>query len=456
MKEKIYLFLPHFIQNLLITLFDYLAYRKRHGGVYNRYKKYFKKAEMLTLEELQEEQEKRLSDFIRNVYHDSTFYQELWKNVKDVDLNNITLKDLSKLPLVSKEDIRKNIDKICVNKSKKIVSHTGGTTGKSLTVYFSKENAQERFACLDNFKNRFEWKFGDKTAWFSGKNILNRRDIKKNRYWKTDMLYNIRYYSTFHISEKTAEFYINDFNKYQPIFFSGFPSSITEIAKIGIKKSMKLDYQVKGIFPTAESITDEDKAVMKKFYGCEIYDQYASSEGAPFITQCKNGHMHLEMLTGVFEILDDNGKTSDSGELIVTAFATEATPLIRYRIEDSIELETKPISCENKAPVVKKIHGRINDFIYSEERGKINLGNVSNIVKYVKGVVQFQFIQNSKELIEVLIVKDDTYKQEDENMLVKELRDRLGKHVKIEFKYVSTIFREKSGKYRIVKNNLKI
>lgn len=455
MKEFIFLKSPRFIQNALITLYDYFAYKKRHGGDYNKYKIFFKESEKWSYNQLLKYQNKRLNYFMKKVYNNSPYYKKQW-DLLGLNIDKVTINDLKKIPILSKEELRKNINDICVDKKRKIVSNTGGTTGKSLTVYFSKENAQERFACLDNFKNRFGWEFGKKTAWFSGKNILNGKDVNANVFWKTDFFYNIRYYSTFHINEYTAKYYIDNFNKYKPLYFSGFPSSITELAKISIKQGIRMNYSLKGVFPTAESVSEEDRRIIKSFYGCETYDQYASSEGAPFITQCENGHLHIEMTTGVFEIIDNKGKLSKKGELIVTPFATEATPLIRYRIGDSIELETKVINCYHKGPIVKKIHGRTNDFLYSRERGKINLGNLSNILKHVNGVKQLQFVQDKEDEIIMLIAKDLMYFDSDEITLIKEVKDRLGNEINIIVRYVDSIPREKSGKYRLVKNGLKI
>ena len=450
MKEKLYQLLPNFLQNTLITIFDFLQYRKRHGGKYYTYKEYFKKSEVITKEELYKLQNNRFLEFIKKIKEQSPYFGN--------KLNNISvtsLEEISKITFSDKEEIHSNIDEIVPDKINALKSNTGGTTGKSLTVYFSKENAEERFACLDNFKERFGWKFGEKTAWFSGKNILNERDLKKNRYWKTDFLYNIRYYSTFNINENTTKYYIDNFNKYQPKYFSGFPSSISEIAKIGLRKGYKLNYKVKVIFPTAESLLEEDVKAMEEFYGAIITNQYASSEGAPFITQCTKGHMHLEQLTGVFEVLDENGNAADKGELVVTAFATEKTPLLRYRIGDSIELDTATKCSVHTGQVVKKVNGRINDYIYSKKTGKINLGNISNCVKYTPNILKFQIIQDELDVLQVKIVKDENFDTKQEKSFIKELRDRFGEKIKLNLDYVDDIPREKSGKYRIIKNNIK-
>ena len=89
------------------------------------------------------------------------------------------------------------------------------------------------------------------------------------------------------------------------------------------------------------------------------------------------------------------------------------------------------------------------------ERGKINLGNLSNIVKYVKGVKKIQFHQESEGEILCLIVKSFDYSEKDEKILLKELKNRLGERIKIKFNYIQAIHNEKSGKFRLVKSNLK-
>jgi len=222
-----------------------------------------------------------------------------------------------------------------------------------------------------------------------------------------------------------------------------------------LRKGYKLNYKVKVIFPTAESLLEEDVKAMQEFYGAVVADQYASSEGAPFITQCTEGHMHIEPLTGVFEVLDENGNPADKGELVVTAFATEKTPLLRYRIGDAIELDNHTKCSVHSGQIVKKINGRINDYIFSKETGKINLGNISNCVKYTPNIVKFQIIQDELDVLQVKVVKDEKFDAKQEKSFIKELRDRFGEIIILNLEYVDDIPREKSGKYRIIKNNIK-
>lgn len=454
MKEKIYFLLPHFLQNILITIFNILAYRKRYGGKYKYYLSLFKKNRSLTKEELKKNQKERYSNFINYSVNKSKYYKEILTNIDECD----SIRNIENIPIINKETLRSNSYKINTISSKEgILSKTGGTTGKSLEVLFTNDNMQERFAMLDDFRSRFGYKLGKKTAWFSGKSLLNKKDIKKNRFWKTDNLYNVRYYSTFHIKDSYLKYYICDLIKYKTTFIVGFPSSLLDIAKYGIKHNYNFpEGLVKAIFPTAETITEDMKFYIEKFFKAPMYNQYASSEGAPFIFECEQRNLHLELQSGVFEVLDDKDNEANSGRLIITSFTTQGTPLIRYDIGDSISLSDKSCSCSNKNPLVKEILGRVDDYIYSPENGKINLGNVSNTLKDTKGIVKFQAIQDKIDEVFIKIeIDNNIYNKKIENIFIKNWRDRIGDNMSIEIDYVENIEVEKSGKFRFVKNNIK-
>ncbi len=454
MKEKIYFLLPHFFQNILITIFNIFAYRKRYGGKYKYYLSLFKKNRKLTREELDRIQKNRYSNFIKFAVSKSTYYKDLLSKVKEYD----DIRNVKNIPIINKEALRANSNNIyTISLKTGILSKTGGTTGKSLEVLFTNDNMQERFAMLDDFRFRFGYKLGKKTAWFSGKSLLGKKDVEKNRFWKTDNFYNVRYYSTFHIKNSYLKFYIEDLIKYKTAYIVGFPSSLLDIAKYGLKHNYNFPKGlIKAIFPTAETITEDMKFYIEKFFKAPMYNQYASSEGAPFIFECEQRNLHIELQSGVFEVLDNKDKDAKSGRLIITSFTTEGTPLIRYDIGDSITLSDENCNCANKNPLVKEILGRIDDYIYSPENGKINLGNVSNTLKDTKGIVKFQAIQDEIDEIFIKIEVDKAiYNKKIESVFIKNWRDRVGDRMKIELDYVEAIEVEKSGKFRFVKNNIK-
>lgn len=446
LKESLVRFSPHFIQNLAVTLFNVYQYKIRHGGSYNSFREYYKKVENFSQKELEQEINIKKDKFFSYVVNNSEWYKEE------------KLGNLACAKILEKEDIINHLNKIkTISESDGIVSLTGGTTGASMKVIYTKKDMQERFAILDHFRAQHGYELGKKTAWFSGKNLVTQKDISKGICSHYDFVNKIRFYSTFLINEKNFDVYWKSLNEFQPEFLVGFPSSVFEICQIAKSKGLKYSGKAKVFFPTAETVLAEHRQVISEVLGCKLVDQYASSEGAPFILECSAGNLHIHPLTGIFEVVDENLNPAQAGQMLVTSFTTHGTPLIRYRIGDSITLAevSKQCSCGSIFPLVERIEGRTNDYILSPTHGKVNLGNISNSTKDTKGIVCFQLVQNSIDHIEVKLVINKEFDAVQESNFISALRERIGKEVHLSINYVDYIDKEKSGKFRIVKNNIK-
>lgn len=449
MKNRLFKFLPAQFQNLAISLVNSNLYRVRHSGKYEKYLEYYKKWDEANPKDLKEEELRRLKSFLRYVKDNSSWYKN------KISEEAIQFGDLNSIPILEKSEIINNLNKIkTLNEKHGLVSLTGGTTGASMKVVYTKEDMQERFAILDHFRAKHGYKLGKKTAWFSGKNLISGNDIKKGVCSHYDFINKIRFYSTFHINNQNFDVYWKSLNKFQPEFIVGFPSSIYEICRIADSKGLRLDTKVKVFFPTAETVLPQHREVIGRVLGCKLVDQYASSEGAPFILECEKGRMHIHPLTGIFEVVDENLQPAQEGELLVTSFTTRGTPLIRYRVGDRIKLasNSEKCACGSFFPLVEKIEGRSTDYILSPTHGKVNLGNISNSTKDVMGIIQFQVVQHSLQQLEVLVVVNEAFTAKEQHQFEHALIERFGKEIGIEIKIVDQINKEKSGKFRIVKN----
>lgn len=443
LKESLVRFSPHFIQNLAVTLFNVYQYQIRHGGSYSNFRKYYQRAESFSKKELEQEIQEKKNKFFTYTKKNSKWYQD------------VKLDDLNQIKVLEKEDIINNLDEIkTISESEGIVSLTGGTTGASMKVIYTKKDMQERFAILDHFRAQHGYKLGKKTAWFSGKNLITQRDIEKGICSHYDFVNKVRFYSTFLINEKNFDIYWKSLNEFQPEFLVGFPSSVFEICQIAKSKNLKYKGIVKVFFPTAETVLTEHREVISEVLGCKLVDQYASSEGAPFILECGAGHLHIHPLTGIFEVVNDDLNPAQSGQMLVTSFTTHGTPLIRYRIGDSITLadNSKKCDCGSIFPLVERIEGRTNDYILSPTHGKVNLGNISNSTKDTRGIVCFQLTQDKIDHLEVRIVASKDFDKKQEMNFISSLRERIGNNIELDIRYVEAIEKEKSGKFRIVKN----
>ena len=445
LKESLIRLSPYLVQNTAVTLFNVYQYKIRHGGHYTYFREFYRKVDCLNEQDLNNEILNKKKDFFTYVLSKSEWYK--CQNSEGFE----------QVHPLEKIDIINNLDKIkTISESEGIVSLTGGTTGASMKVIYTKKDMQERFAILDHFRAQHGYELGKKTAWFSGKNLITQKDIDRGICSHYDFVNKIRFYSTFLINEKNFDVYWKSLNEFQPEFLVGFPSSVFEICQIARDRGLKYKGKAKVFFPTAETVLPEHREVISEILGCKLVDQYASSEGAPFILECSKGHLHIHPLTGIFEVVDEDLNPAQSGQMLVTSFTTHGTPLIRYRIGDSITLadNSKKCDCGSIFPLVERIEGRTNDYILSPTHGKVNLGNISNSTKDTTGIVCFQLIQDKIDHLEVRIVASKDFNKKQELNFISSLRERIGDEVELDIIYVEAIEREKSGKFRIVKNLL--
>lgn len=450
---KIFKSTPIQVQNLAVTLTSTKSYKIRHGGKYRYYRQLHSLWDKAGKEELEAESRKRLESTLKYARKNSKWYKNL---ITDEIINKL---DLQSLPILEKKDIVNHLDEIrTIGNREGVVNQTSGTTGAAMTTYMTNDDMQERWAIVDNHKALHGFELGEKTAWFSGKDLITEKDISNGICSHYDFINKICYYSTFHISNKNFEVYWNSLNRFKPKFIVGFPSSIYNICEIADSRGLKLTHKIDVFFSTSETLIPKYRDVISKVLGCEIADHYSASEGAPIIIECEAHNLHMNILSGVFEVLDREQNYADEGELIVTSFTSHGTPLIRYRVGDRIKLASvsEDCPCGSNHPMVERIEGRASDYIYSPQRGKINLVNIGNSAKGITGIICFQIIQEVESAINVLVVKNELFNSESEEEFVAALKQRVGSSMKIYIKEVDDIPREKSGKFRIVINKLKI
>lgn len=452
--EKIYDRAPIFVQNAMVTLSGYQRNMHRYGKAYYEHLQFLKDFDTWDLNRKLDYQRKALIDFINYAVENSKFYRELYK---DIDISSIQdIEDLKRLPIVDKEMLRENIkDVVTVPHRKAVEGHTGGTTGKSLVILMTPDDCMKRMAQLDHFKSRVGFIHRKmKRATFNGKHIVPPTQ-KLKVFWRYNAACKQMIYSSFHITEENMKHYVESLNRYKPQAIDGFFMSMCDIASYIERHNIKLTFTPIAIFPTSETLTKAGRDLLEKVFRCKVYDQYASSEGAPFVTECENQVLHIELASGVFEHVEDG-----SDEILVTSFTTHGTPLIRYRIGDSMTFRNTIQSCKcgDKTIIVDKIEGRKLDFLYTSDGAKINAGNVSNLFKNMpNALIRAQAIQDKMDEVKILLEVDKRlYKPEYDNLLKEEFLHKFGENTKIIIEHVDEIPREKSGKFRMIINRINL
>lgn len=441
--QKVYNKMPIFIQNIMTTMAGYKKNRTRYGKEYYEHLEFLNNFDKLTMKEKKEYQNSELIKFVKFAYNNSVFYNKIYS--KEIINNFKGIEDLKKLPIVDKEMIRENIEDVFTIFDDYVQGHTGGTTGKSLIVRYTKKDMMKRMAVLDHFKSKVGfYNLKMKKATFNGQPIVPPKTRRKV-FWRYNKASKQMIYSPFFLSEENLKYYIKSLNKFKPQAIDGFFMSILDVASYIERYNIKLTFQPIAIFPTSETITVEGRKLIEKVFRCKVYDQYASSEGAPFVTESLDGKLKVQLDTGVFETF-----SKENNEILVTSFTTHGTPLIRYRIGDSMTFD------KNDGNTVLKIEGRKLDFLYKKDGTKISAANLSNVFKDLSNVViRAQFIQNEiDKIILNLEIDERIFNKSHIKIIENEVYGRFGKSIKLEINVLRHIERESSGKLPFIKNEI--
>ena len=451
--EKVYNQSPIFFQNVMVTLAGHQKNRQRYGKIYREHRLFLADFDTWSYEKQKDYQNKELVKFIGYAVKYSPFYQRLYENV---DLSTIQgVQDLKKLPVVNKEMLRKEMQQVVTIPQKGAIQEkTGGTTGKSLVIFRTVEDSMKRMAMLDHFKSRLGFENRKmKRATFNGKPIVPPNQ-KKKVFWRYNATMKQMIYTPFHMTEKTMKYYVASLNKYQPLAIDGYFTAMYDLAQYIERHNLKLTFSPVAIFPTSETLTLQGRELLERVFGCKVYDQYASGEGAPFVTECRCRRLHMELASGVFEHFE-----AGSDEILVTSFTTHGTPLIRYQIGDAMSFSDQGPStccCKLQGPIVKEIRGRKNDFLYTSQGAKVYAINVGGLIRDLgNAVIRIQVIQDQLDEVIILLEIDKAlYEPKHDEMLKAEFQRRFGADTRLIIKHVDAIPREASGKFRMIKNNV--
>jgi putative adenylate-forming enzyme len=124
-------------------------------------------------------------------------------------------------------------------------------------------------------------------------------------------------------------------------------------------------------FSGAEVLDPIDREIVERGSGRRVREIYMATEGL-FGVACPHGTLHLAEDVVRFEWEEVPG--SDLLVPIVTDMVRRVQPMIRYRMNDLVELSRADCPCGSPYRAVARIHGRMDDvFEFATPRGRVTL-----------------------------------------------------------------------------------
>lgn len=453
--QSLYDRMPCFVQNVILSTYGLIIFNNRYGGMFSGYLKKFTEGIPTNKCEVLDYQKDAVVKILRYACKNVEYYNEYCRN-NMISIDDICqISDLKRFPIITKEMVKSNPKKFVTNEKRRqriIKSSTGGSSGSPLIVYTTKNEIQYNFALYEaRVKREYGVKTGDKVATFLGKRICT--NAKSPPYWRKNAAYNQTLYSIYHMNENTMKYYVIELKKQKPDLVIGYVNPIYLLARYMLAHNEHLP--LKAIFTSSETLLDNQRKIIETAFETKVCNSYSQAESVAFITQCKNGKLHVLPEYGYCEF--ENVYGTDYYEVIGTTLFNYTMPLIRYRTGDYVKIDNdSDCSCGwNSYPIIKEISGRSNSFIRVKSGNVISEAPLSLVFKDYEEISEVQIIQEDINRIDVLYVKGKkNVNKSTINNIVKELNEVFNNEIDVSIYEVKKIERSSNGKYQFIKSNL--
>lgn len=324
-----------------------------------------KDLELIDRGDLEKLQLKLLKETLRQASK-SEFYSSIITEKFIEDFKS--LKDIEKLPLIAKPELRENFPYgfLCEPLENVVRMHSSsGTTGNPTVVFHTKEDL-------------FHW------------TDITSRSLYMAGMRKTDVFQNIMGYGLFtgglgmhYAAENVGALVIPSAagnSKRQIWFMEKFRTTACHILpsyamrlysffpEVGIDPKKDLDLRL--FFIGAEHHSEILRRQIEEAFGVQAFNSYGLSEmcgpGLAFECPFRNGmhlwedHYYIEIIDpDTCEVLPDG----EEGELVMTALQRKAMPLLRYRTHDLTRIIPEPCPCGRTHRRLERMRGRSDDML---------------------------------------------------------------------------------------------
>ena len=402
-------------------------------------------------------QNKKLREIIKYAYENVPFYHEKFKQTGLQPDDVKTVDDLSKLPILRKDEVKKNLERMVSTEydfSKLKMLKTSGSTGEPLCFYISE--AEDEFRKAKHLRANIALGQKLRDRW-----VTITAPVHFNETTRLQRILRIYCPSPVSVFDD-VETQFSTIERLKPDILDGYASSLFLLAREAEKKghhNIRPRFMISG----AEVIDAHSRRFIEGIFGAPLFDQYATAEFERLAWQCEEkGRYHIDADSVVLEFVDRNGENvepGESGEIVCTSLFNFAMPFIRYALGDIGRVSKENYCpCGRTFPLMDVLEGRANDVIILPD------GRVMSPVTFLAGIYQlsfykdmykFRIVQENFDFFHFLVVLNDGCCL-DQEAAEKEVREffrksfNVGDEVDFRLDIVDDIPIEKSGKFRVV------
>lgn len=449
--EAVYARMPRPLQDLGVNAYGYFRRHQRLAGRFQEYRGEYAAHERFSAEDWEAWTGARLREMLQLAAR-APHYRRAFADagVEPGDLARLELAELGRLPLTSKDDLRRDAMAFCpggaAGRGARAYS-TSGSTGTPVVVHRSNEDLRRWYALVDaRYEGSTGVTYADPRATFSGKRVTT--DDQRGPFHRYNRAERQVYFSPYHLRPDTVAAYVEALWKHRPRWLTGYAGSIHELARLAGEAGLECP-PLDAVITSAEPVTARMREDVTRAFGCRLTEEYGLIEGVCYVLECPEGSLHCWPDGGIVEVLDERGEPcapGEVGEIVATGMIHETQVLIRYRTRDLGTWAEGPCRCGRTAPVLAGVEGRVDDAVVLRDGRRIR--RLTAVARDLPGVVAMQFVQHAPDGVTARVVSEGPLADDVRDRITERLAERLGPDVRIDVERVDALERTERGKVR--------
>lgn len=442
---------PVFIQDIAITASGLATRLLRRGPLFRRILSELERSQWFSAEEFAALQNERLAALIRHCYEKVPYYRDVMRERGLTPADVTTIDDLPKLPLLTKEIVRTQGERLLredLGRTGVYRSKTSGTTGTPLRLLRDHHSVNAEQAFIWRLWRAAGMRLDDRRATMRGDFIVA-PDVTRPPFWRYNGAECQLFVSMLHLSPKTAPSYFNALRRFRPRALEVFPTGASYLAKLALEQDeeLHLDY----VLTASEPLDPDMRETIHEAFSCEIVDYYGLAERAVFAMECPEHHnLHVAPEYGVTEFVEPDECSPDGAlEIVGTSFINYAMPLVRYRTGDLSGPVEHDCPCGRKMPLMSPVETRVGGNVILPDGRCIRYLALTRVLGGIRHVRKSQITQDALDHFLVKIVPGAAFTDDDARGLKDGMLSLLAADVSIDVELVDDIPRERSGKLRL-------
>jgi len=454
LKSRLYSNLPVALQNRLVSMYGSRILSERFDSDYEKAMAFYEVSQWWSREELRAYQDERLRTLVKHAFDTVPYYHEAMRG-QGLSPDDITTQgDLSKLPPLTKHDVRHNLDRLIstgADRRRLHKAYTSGSTGLPVAVYWDHGVTTMNNASLWRCRRWAQFEFGRPYASLLVYAVVPERQSSPP-FWRLNAPWNQLLLSSLHLSVRNVPSYLEAMGERGVEALEAYPSTAYVLAQF--MRELGAFFPLSCVFTTSEPLLDYQREAIEERFRCGVYDAYGQAERVMFSAECsehRGHHVHEEY--GITELVDSDGQpvpTGSVGRVLATGLHNYAMPLLRYEVGDAAAFTGEPCPCGRGLRLLDGVSTKAEDILVMPDGRMVTSTAFLRAFKGVVGIDQIQVVQRVADHLTVRLVTNSGYGDRGERTIRTRLRERFGEDVTLSFEFPETIPRTGRGKYRTV------